>query len=68
MGENGYGGWAQCVFLFHFLGNKILAKFDLKIAKLVEFTVGYFSSTSLSKNGEISPEKKRHWMDGRLKN
>jgi hypothetical protein len=45
------------------LGIKILAKFDLKIAKLVEFTVFCFFSISFSKNGEISPEKKdTGWM------
>jgi len=62
LGENGYGGWVQCFFLFHFLGINIFAKFDLQIAKLVELTVLFFS-ISLSKNGEISPEKKdTGWM------
>ncbi len=36
-------------FFLHFLGIGILAKFDLKIAKLVEFTVELFLSNSLSK-------------------
>jgi hypothetical protein len=51
------------VFFFHFLSIDILAKFDSKVAKLVEFTrekkfkifLNYFG-----KNGEISPENKKH--------
>jgi hypothetical protein len=57
-------------FFFHFLSIDILAKFDPKIAKLVEFIrkkkfkffLNYFG-----KNGEISPRKKKA-LDGRIKN
>jgi len=35
--ENGYGGWV--LFLFLFLGIKILEKFNPKIEKLVGFKI-----------------------------
>ncbi len=56
--ENGYGGWAH--FLFLFLGIRILANFDPKIAKLVEFKIEILSkifSISLWKNGKFSSQK-----------
>jgi hypothetical protein len=49
-------------FFFHFLSIKILVKFDPKLTKLIEFRlwktkISIFFSISLSKNGEILPQK-----------
>ncbi len=57
--ENGYGGWV--LFLFLFLGIKILEKFNPKIEKLVGFKIeknSKFFSISLPKNGKLSPKKR----------
>ncbi len=59
------------VFFFHFLGIKILVKFDPEIEKLVEFTLENLQNSKFSqflcrKMVKFRQDKKP--LDGRLKN
>jgi hypothetical protein len=51
------------LFFFHFLGIKILAKFDLKIAKLVDLQLNVFSQFLCQKWRNFARKKKdTGWM------